>query len=122
MVHAVTSGKQSVQASAAPDVWALGCIAWELLTGTPVFTPDATPSSMQEAFDSGTLPWQQPASREALVPRLRMLERTVLACLQTEPNKRPTSREVLGAWNGLFETLTGTTRDAFGARALPELK
>lgn len=105
---------QAAPVLAAPDVWAVGCIAWELLTGAPVFAPGTSVQDVQAAFSAPeSLPWQRRDTRETHVPRLRILQRSVLACLQLDPAARPASRELLGAWNGMFESLTGTTRDAF---------
>jgi serine/threonine protein kinase len=97
--------------SAEADVWGIGIIAWELLTSERVFPPGLEAAAVIETLlGDRQLPWE---AAVRLVPRLRVLRRSVLMCLSRKPRERPTSRELLGAWNGVFESLTGTTRDAF---------
>ena len=92
------------------DMWALGVIAVELLSGRRVFAP---PMSESEARDQlagrAPLPWEDERTRDAVHASLKALRRSVLKCLDRDPAQRPTSRELLGSWNGLFESMTGAT-------------
>ena len=117
---AAEAGQDRATVCAAPDLWALGCIAWELLTGERVFAPGAEPSHIVDTLTGKqALPWEREAEHhDGQLPKLRVLRRSVLACLQRDPAARPTSRELLGAWNGLFESMTGTTRDTFEPSAM----
>jgi eukaryotic-like serine/threonine-protein kinase len=89
MAPEIALGHADVDARA--DIYALGCIAYFMLTGTLVF-PDESPMSMalkqvQETPDP-------PSSRTEL-PILPDLERLVLHCLEKKPADRPASaREV----------------------------
>ena len=105
---------KSVRAAAAVDVWALGIISFELLTRSRVFVPFETPAEeiMDQLQGRGVLPWEGPR-RDALLPKLRVLKRSVLACLARDPAARPTSAALLGKWNSLFEAETGGTRADF---------
>jgi serine/threonine protein kinase len=114
LVCAARAGSSSGTVSAEADVWGIGIIAWELLTSERVFPPGIEAAAVTETFlGDRQLPWEAPDAAARLVPRLRVLRRSVLMCLSRKPRERPTSRELLGSWNGMFESLTGTTRDAF---------
>jgi serine/threonine protein kinase len=109
-VRAVQARAESVVAAGAVDVWALGVIAFELLAGTPVFPPGTPAKAMVETLEGKRpLPWEEDAAARRLLPRLQALERSVLTCLARESEGRPSAQAVLGAWTGLFESVTGTT-------------
>ena len=114
VIAAADRGEHGVIASAAVDVWALGVIAFELLTSTRAFAPSG---GRIHARLLGTLPlaWEDEAVAGPLLAKLKGLRRSVLQCLARDPAARPTTREVLGAWNGLFESVSGSTRSQYCA-------
>ncbi|MBI3930101.1 MAG: serine/threonine protein kinase [Armatimonadetes bacterium] len=67
------------------DLYSLGCVAYWLLTGEPVFQAD-TPVKMLLAH-SGETP--QPPSRKAAQTIGPELEAVILACLEKRPENRP---------------------------------
>jgi serine/threonine protein kinase len=89
MAPEIALGRPDVDPRA--DIYALGCVAYFLLTGTVVF-PDENPMSMalkqvQETPD--------PPSSRTEVPIAPDLEQVVLRCLAKSPAERPaTAREV----------------------------
>ena len=117
VVQAACAGVTHAPASAAADMYAIGLIAWELLTSETVFAPNMDERDVEQKLcGEQPLPWEEAATADRLTPRLRVLQRSVLQCLSRDPEERPTSRELLGAWNGMFESLTGTTRSNFEAQ------
>jgi serine/threonine protein kinase len=87
------------------DVYALGCVAYFMLTGAPVFEADtAVKMFVQHLHTLPTPPSQR--TEMAIAPELDEL---VLSCLEKDPRKRPqTADEVLrlldrcaaaGSWN-----------------------
>jgi serine/threonine-protein kinase len=88
----VALGELNVDARA--DIYALGCVAYFLLTGTLVF-PDANPMSMALKHVQATP--DVPSSRTEL-PIPAELEALVMRCLAKRPGDRPSSvREVADA-------------------------
>ncbi|CCD16353.1 unnamed protein product [Trypanosoma congolense IL3000] len=98
------------------DIWSLGCVAWELVTGKPLFC-DAEKASGISIF--------QYVSNLKDTPNLLALEDIdpavhsfVLACLQVDPQKRATAKELLShglfhtAWNQLDEMVEEKVKDA----------
>jgi serine/threonine-protein kinase len=73
------------------DVYALGCVAYYLLTGQLVFEGDTPMKVLLQHVQAEPVP---PSQRTEL-PVPRELDELVLACLQKDPNKRPQSAEVL---------------------------
>ena len=67
------------------DVYALGCVAYYLLTGQLVFEADTSMRMLMHHLNSPPVP---PSQRTEL-PIPRELDELVLACLQKDPNKRP---------------------------------
>ena len=85
MAPEVGRGSRTVDARA--DLYALGCVAYFLLTGSLVFT-DASPVGV--ALKHMRVPPVPPSKRtDRFVPP--DLERVILACLEKDPNARPRS-------------------------------
>ncbi len=84
-------GKEQVDGRA--DLYALGCVAYWLLTGTLVFDGD-TPMEQMVQHAKDTPP--PPSSRsEHKIPE--ELESIILGCLSKEPSERPASAQELAA-------------------------
>jgi len=84
------------------DIYALGCLAYYLLTGTVVFNkPDAMAMAVAHLIDR-----PEPPSMRAEVPIPESLERIVLACLRKRREDRPQSVAALGA---MLDTSTDVT-------------
>ena len=73
------------------DVYALGCVAYFLLTGELVFEGDTPMKMFLQHLNAQPVP---PSQRTEL-PIPRELDRLVLACLEKDPNKRPQDAEQL---------------------------
>jgi serine/threonine-protein kinase len=73
------------------DVYALGCVAYYLLTGQLVFEADTSMKMLMEHLHAPPVP---PSQRTEL-PIPREVDELVLACLAKDPNKRPQHAEEL---------------------------
>ena len=73
------------------DVYALGCVAYYLLTGQLVFEADTPMKMLLQHVQAEPIP---PSQRTEL-PIPTEIDELVLACLQKDPNKRPQNAEVL---------------------------
>ena len=68
------------------DLYSLGCVAYWLLTGRPVFTGEPMTVMIHHARTAPQLP-----SRVGGPPLPERLEQIVMACLEKAPDKRPSS-------------------------------
>ncbi len=111
----VAMGEPTVDGRA--DVYALGCIAYFLLTGTLVFTD---PNPMSLALKHVQAEPDPPSSRTEL-PIPSDLERIVLHCLGKRPDDRPASAAELAAALDACSTphWTPPEADAWWQRHLP---
>jgi eukaryotic-like serine/threonine-protein kinase len=75
------------------DVYALGCVAYYILTGQLVFEADTPMKMLMQHVQSQPVPPSQRA--ELKIPR--ELDQLVLACLEKNPNDRPRDAEELFA-------------------------
>lgn len=104
-------GRSDIVVEASADMWALGVIAHEVITGTPVVAPpsarDEVPSRNREnhdplgldaACDAATGAAAAVDSHQLLGP----LAATVYSCLSSEPSARPTASDVLQAWQNML--------------------
>jgi eukaryotic-like serine/threonine-protein kinase len=73
------------------DVYALGCVAYFLLTGQLVFEADTPMKMLLQHVQAAPIP---PSQRTEL-PIPPEIDEFVIACLQKDPNKRPQSAEIL---------------------------
>jgi eukaryotic-like serine/threonine-protein kinase len=73
------------------DIYAVGCVAYWLLTGQLVFTGT---SAMQMLIDHASTPAPRPQTRTEL-PVPPDLEELIMTCLEKDPAMRPASAEVL---------------------------
>lgn len=78
------------------DIYSLGCVAYWMLTGRPVFTGDPMAAMVHHAR---TAP--EPPSKVTDRPIPEHLERIVMSCLEKAPDKRPSSAVAL--WEQLGE-------------------
>ena len=92
------AGATTVEASEAADMWALGLISFELLTGSPVLSGAMMERETMTDLLCGRLPlpWEERRS-------LAGLKSAVMACLQRDPTRRPSAAGVRQSWRRLFE-------------------
>jgi serine/threonine protein kinase len=105
IVHAFRAGQRSVHTDASTDMWALGVIAFEMLTKQRLFGKLASADDMMaRTIGTAPLPWEDSAPEaQAKLRDLRGLKRAVLQCLDRNPAARPSSVQLLQSWNHMFD-------------------
>ena len=94
-IEAYTAGEKQVIAYPTVDVWAVGVIAYGLLM-REVFPPSISAGDVINALlGKAPLPWETATPAE--LKALGRLKGPVLQCLSREPEKRPTSADLLAS-------------------------
>jgi serine/threonine protein kinase len=111
VIHAYRAGRRTIVADSAVDMWALGVIAYEMLTQQRAFGPQASvEETISRTAGEALLPWEEPSrAAQAKLRELRGLKRMVMLCLDRNPAQRPTSEHVLQSWNQLFDSTRPST-------------
>ncbi|MFD3420995.1 serine/threonine-protein kinase [Streptomyces decoyicus] len=105
-------------AGPASDVYALGCVLYQLLTGRPPFQADTALATLHQHLDASPVPPRQLGT--SLPPAF---ENYLLGLLAKQPEDRPTAQQVAdwfgrGAWRGAPEPLPQELPDQ-GRRTAP---
>ena len=104
---------QGQEVTARSDLYALGCVLYELLTSRPSFEGDDPMAIVSQHISAQPVP---PRERNAAVPEA--LERLVLRLLAKEPEARPASAEEVLAELELIERVVPATDSSQPGRAV----
>eukprot|EP00892_Ulva_mutabilis_P012074 jgi/Ulvmu1/9239/UM005_0339.1 len=117
VVLALDAGARRMVADTAMDAWALGVVAFELLTGRPTFDVlcDGKAVVMQQLRGEGELPWEGERYRAHPTDRRRLgvFRQPVLALLARAPQERATIAQFCSSCERLFsspDSQDGATR------------
>ena len=106
IIEAVVARRDYVPVDTAADVWALGVIAFELLTHSRAFPASSTRDSVvAQLLGQAPLPWEAGGAAFGAVARLRGLRRSVMRCLARDAHDRPSTAEVVETWDHMFDTV-----------------
>lgn len=112
VVHALEAGCATVLVDASVDMWAVGVIAFELLTGEKAFPACVWPGAqsrqpIQDAIAGRSpLPWEEGGeTAKRRMVKLRGMQRTVMLCLERDPSKRPSAEALGDAWDHAFDQM-----------------
>lgn len=108
-VNALRRGDSTIRATEALDIWAVGVMAFELLTDTAVFPPFTPKAHVLRVAagaaagggpDAPLYPWEGDGEAATTArSRLKRLEPSIMRCLARRAEERPTAAEVLREWD-----------------------
>lgn len=99
-VQAIMRGERTTIVDPAIDVWALGVMAYELLTCARLFRSTSKKQIEMTMAGELALPWEDTASADFVEneARLGWMRATICSMLNRDPAQRPTLAEVVHQW------------------------
>ena len=126
VVHTLEAGSRTIYVAAEVDIWSIGVIAFELLTGELAFpigdmqmsAPEPENLPQEAIAGRAPLPWEGSSEvTQRRLEKLRGLKRTVMRCLDRDPAKRPTAAALVSSWDHTFDHMR-TRWSTFSAGSL----
>jgi serine/threonine protein kinase len=106
LVCAYENNKHFIEPHAAADVWALGVMAFEMLTKEVIFAAGVTEGQARDALmGRACLPWEDTILRLLQAPLLRSLRGTLMACLARDKGSRVSAEELAVQWSQMADRL-----------------
>jgi len=91
-------------ADAAADIWALGVVAFELMTYEPAFSQLTARREIDDMhLGKRPLPWEAGGEKHARMGELRGMQASVQQCLSHNPGDRPSAADLIAAWDRMFD-------------------
>ena len=114
-VLSLLRGERTVIVDASVDAWALGVMAYELLTRSRVFPPGTRQLVEETMLGQHPLPWEDTADPEhgANIRRLGWMKEGVLSMLKRNPENRAKLHVVLKSWRAFLQRETTYRSDDF---------
>lgn len=115
VAHAYAAQEPSIVASTAADMWAIGVIAYEMLTGAPAWPASATREAIiASLLGEAPLPWE--AASEATTRKLLRMRGPILECLSRDPEQRPSVEQLAAVMYSIFLSATTGAATRSGRR------
>ena len=100
VLEAQEAGARTIVAAPAADIWALGVVAYEILSRDRAFPLTCSSASIRaQIMGREELPWERPGRADVL----RTAKHSVLQCLARVPSARPTAPQLAATWRNLLE-------------------
>jgi len=110
VVDVLEAGDSKLVVDPATDIWAVGVIAFELLTGEVALPlaglgpAEAEQLALDAIAGRTPLPWEGSQS-ELWLPKLGGPRRTVTRCLERTPSQRPSAQALLQSWEHQLDSM-----------------
>ena len=102
--------KSTVTAYPSQDVWAIGVLAFEMMSGKPLFPPGSTPAQVKQIL-LGQLPFPHEEDPDVW-RKVGKLKELVQRMLSRDASQRPSAAEVSAKVDAMAD-MTGATLMAF---------
>eukprot|EP00892_Ulva_mutabilis_P011411 jgi/Ulvmu1/8642/UM046_0047.1 len=108
VIAAMHAGERTIAATGALDVWAVGVMAFEMLTGATAFAMPFVSKDdvIAQLLGKQALPWEEGQLSAAQRSRLGVFRRPVLQLLERDPVRRPSLQQFCDMCTSIFSATT----------------